>query len=230
MSTQVGNHGAGTHEVNLVPPRISARIARGRASRRVLAGAGLMAALAIGIAAFARWTDTRSQATLAVARASSAPVIALEEEIAELLREARRIESSVELQRSIGVAIPASGLVRAIAQALPAGSVLERIGLEYANVQGSAKKVRRPSKEEESVRELRGEIAGIAMNEADVGRIVDGLAALAPIGQVSLESSRSREFQGSNAREFRIRFTVDLERRWRQPEIASASAATEDKP
>ena len=218
------------HEVNLVPPRIAARIAGGRASRRVSAGAAALAAVALGIDAFARWTDTRSAAALAAARESSAPVIAVEEEIASMLREERRIASSIELQRSIGVAIPASGLVRAIAQALPAGSVLDRIGLEYANVQGTARKLRRAGKPDDAPRELRGEIAGIAMNESDVGRIVDGLAALAPIGQVSLESSRSREFRGGNAREFRIRFTVDLEKRWKQPEVAASAGSKEEMP
>ena len=50
------------------------------------------------------------------------------------------------------------------------------------------------------------------------------LAALAPMSQVSLESSRSREFRGANAREFRIHFTVDLDRRWKLPEVAAAAA------
>jgi len=218
------------HEVNLVPPSIAARIGGGRASRRVSACAGALAALALGIAAFARWTDTRSAAALAAARESSAPVIAIEEEITAMLAEEDRIASSIELQRSMGVAIPASGIVRAIAQALPDGSVLDRIGLEYANVQGTSKKLRRAGKTDDAARELRGEIAGIAMDESDVGRIVDGLAALAPIGQVSLESSRSREFRGGNAREFRIRFTVDLEKRWRQPEIADAAQPKEGTP
>lgn len=218
------------HEVNLVPPRIAARIAGGRATRRICAFAGGLAALALGIAAFARWTDTRSAAVLAAARESSAPVIAIEEEIAGMLAEEDRIALSIELQRSIGVSIPATGVVRAIAYVLPASSVLDRITLEYANVQGTAKKLRRAGKPENPARELRGEISGVAMNEGDVGRIVDGLSALAPFRQVSLESSRSREFRGSNAREFRIRFSIDLEKRWRQPEITDATQTMEAMP
>ena len=121
------------------------------------------------------------------------------------------------------VAIPASAIVRAVAGALPSGAMLERIGLEYANVQGTNKKIRRVAKDEATPRQLRGEIAGIAANESDVGRLVDGLASLAPMSQVSLESSRSREFRGKNAREFRINFTVDLDRRWRMPAVAAAA-------
>jgi hypothetical protein len=208
--------------VNLVPDRIAGRVRGGRASRRVLAASALLGATAIGLAGVARWTDARSSAQLAAARETSAPVIALEEEIAGLRAERAALERRVETQREVGVSIPASAVVRAVAASLPTGAMLERIDLDYANVQGTNKKIRRAGKGEDPQRELRGEIAGIAANESDVGRIIDSLTALAPMSQVSLESSRSREFRGRGAREFRIQFKVDLEKRWRLPEVASA--------
>jgi Tfp pilus assembly protein PilN len=210
------------HGVNLVPDRIAGRVRGGRASRRVLAASALLGATAIGLAGVARWTDARSSAQLAAARETSAPVIALEEEIAGLRAERAALERRVETQREVGVSIPASAVVRAVAASLPTGAMLERIDLDYANVQGTNKKIRRAGKGEDPQRELRGEIAGIAANESDVGRIIDSLTALAPMSQVSLESSRSREFRGRGAREFRIQFKVDLEKRWRLPEVASA--------
>ena len=210
------------HGVNLVPDRIAGRVRGGRASRRVLAASALLGATAIGLAGVARWTDARSSAQLAAARETSAPVIALEEEIAGLRAERAARERRVETQREVGVSIPASAVVRAVAASLPTGAMLERIDLDYANVQGTNKKIRRAGKGEDPQRELRGEIAGIAANESDVGRIIDSLTALAPMSQVSLESSRSREFRGRGAREVRIQFTVDLEKRWRLPEVASA--------
>lgn len=210
------------HGVNLVPDRIAGRVRGGRASRRVLAASALLGAMAIGLAGVARWTDARSSAQLAAARETSAPVIALEEEIAGLRAERAALERRVETQREVGVSIPASAVVRAVAASLPTGAMLERIDLDYANVQGTNKKIRRAGKGEDPQRELRGEIAGIAANESDVGRIIDSLTALAPMSQVSLESSRSREFRGRGAREFRIQFKVDLEKRWRLPEVASA--------
>ncbi len=210
------------HGVNLVPDRIAGRVRGGRASRRVLAASALLGAMAIGLAGVARWTDARSSAQLAAARETSAPVIALEEEIAGLRAERAALERRVETQREVGVSIPASAVVRAVAASLPTGAMLERIDLDYANVQGTNKKIRRAGKGEDPQRELLGEIAGIAANESDVGRIIDSLTALAPMSQVSLESSRSREFRGRGAREFRIQFKVDLEKRWRLPEVASA--------
>ena len=212
------------HEINLVPQSVRDRVASRRVSRRVQFAALALGAVAAGFAAAARTIDARSAAQLAAARDSSGPVIALEQEIATLRAERTAIAERLETQRSLAVAIPASAIVRAVAASLPAGALLEKIDLDYANVQGTAKKIRRVGRDEPAPRELRGEIAGIAANESDVGKLVDGLAALAPMSQVSLESSRSREFRGANAREFRIHFKVDLDRRWKLPEIAAAEA------
>ena len=210
--------------MNLVPLSIAEQVLRGRASRRVTTAAVCVGMLAIGVASLARWLDGRSALQLALAREASAPVILLEDELASLRSAAAAIEGTIETQRAVGVSIPASAIVRAVASSLPTGALLELIALDYANVQGSNKRIRRTSRDEPALRELRGEIAGIASNESDVGRIVDQLALLAPVSQVRLESSRSREFRGLNAREFRIQFTVDLERRWKLPELAEGSA------
>jgi hypothetical protein len=213
-------------EINLVPAVVERRVRTGRASRRVLAAAAIVGIAALGVAGVARWTDIRSSAQLAAAREASAPVIALEAEIAALREQRAAISAQVETQREVGIAIPANAVVRAIAESLPKGTLLERIDLDYANVQGTNKKIRRTARDERAPRELRGEIAGLAANESDVGRIVDSLAALAPMSQVSLESSRSREFRGRGAREFRIQFKIDLERRWKLPEVVASADAT----
>ncbi len=209
-------------EINLIPQCVRDRVAGRRISRRVQFAALAVGAIAVGFAAAARTIDARSSAQLAAARDSSGPVIVLEQELASLRAEQAAIVAQLETQRSLVVAIPASAVVRAVAASLPAGALLEKIDLDYANVQGTAKKIRRVGREEPAPRELRGEISGIAANESDVGKLVDGLAALTPMSQVSLESSRSREFRGKNAREFRIHFKVDLDRRWKLPEVAGA--------
>jgi UDP-N-acetylmuramyl pentapeptide synthase len=60
--------------------------------------------------------------------------------------------------------------------------------------------------------------------------IVDGLGKLPSLSKVSLESSRSYEFRGKNAREYKVSFVADLEKRWRLPEIAVVAEAGESKP
>jgi hypothetical protein len=44
------------------------------------------------------------------------------------------------------------------------------------------------------------------------------------VSRVALESSRSREFMGRQVREFRVTFAVDLEKRWKLPEVAATAA------
>jgi hypothetical protein len=215
------NHG----DINLIPSSVAQRVRCGRASRRVLAAAATVGIAAFGVAGVARWTDLRSAAQLAAAREASAPVIALEAELSALREQRAAISAQIETQREVGIAIPASSVVRAIAASLPKGALLERIDLDYANVQGTNKKIRRTARDERTPRELRGEIAGLALDESDVGRIIDSLSALAPMSQVSLESSRSREFRGRGAREFRIQFRVDLEKRWKLPEVVASMPA-----
>jgi transposase-like protein len=217
---------------NLLPADVASRVESRRASR----GLALVAVAATGlaglVAAAGHWIDARSSATLAEAEASGAPVLAVEAEIREIESARTRIAEALDLQRAVGVPVPATGMIRAVSEALPEGATLERIALEYANVQGELRRNRRPAREDADPRELRAEIAGFAQDEADVGRLVDRLSALAPVARVSLESSRSREMLGRSVREFRIGFTVDLERRWRLPALVVHGnvAATEDEP
>jgi len=213
------------HQFELLPSMTRSRVARLRATRRTALAAATTTAAAAAIAIGAIWLDRHSSALLADAQASGAPVMAIEEEIARMREEGRAIEAELELQREIGVTIPASGLIGAIATSLPDGATLERLALAYDHVQGTNRKLRRSAKEEPLPRTLRGELRGIAADEAGVGRIVDALGALAPLEEVSLESSRSREFLGRSVREFRIAFRIDLEKRWRLPELASISAS-----
>jgi hypothetical protein len=207
----------------LLPQATTSRVSRGRSTRSIYRAASGLFAATLAMYVGARWLDVHSTVLYEGAQQSGAPVVAIEQELTQLANEQSDIQAKLDVQRKIGVPIPASGVVQAIASSLPRGALLERIGLEYANVQGTNRKVRRSGKENDAPRELRGEISGIAADESDVGAIVDALGGLAPVSKVSLESSRSREFLGRNAREFRVTFTVDLDRRWKLPVIAGAS-------
>jgi hypothetical protein len=215
-------------KLNLVPASILARIMRNRASRAVwLMGVCVLVASG-GMLASAFWLEARSAELDQMARERGTPVVLLEEEIARLKTERNAIDMQLDGQREVGVAIPASSVVQTIAAHLPVGTVLDRVSLEYANVQGATRRVRRNAKEVDPTRELRGEIAGIALDESDVGRIVDAVGALAPVSRVALESSRSREFLGRNVREFRVTFAIDLEKRWALPPIAESALTAYD--
>lgn len=212
-------------DFNLLPAATAAAIESRRATRGLSLVAAGACALAALVATGGHWIDARSATMLAKAEASGAPVLAIEAEIRAIGSERGAIAAALDLQRAVGVPVPATGVIRAVAGALPEGATLERIALEYANVQGETRRNRRPVRDDAPPRELRAEIAGFAADEADVGRLVDRLSDLAPVARVSLESSRSREMLGRSVREFRIGFTVDLERRWRLPELAGGAIA-----
>ncbi len=207
---------------NLLPKITRARVAAETASRRLFIAAGVMFVLAVALIVFGGWIERRFADVLAKANEAGAPVVELETEIRTLEQERLAIAMSLDVQRALGVSIPASSLMSAIAHALPAGSVLDRVEFEYANVQGTARKSRRVQKDTVDPRALLGEIAGIASSESQVGVIIDALEALAPLSRVNLESSKSLEFHGKNAREFRITFRVELEKRWKLPAIVVA--------
>ena len=52
------------------------------------------------------------------------------------------------------------------------------------------------------------------MDDATIARLVESLSAREPFEQVNLESSRNREFNGVQAREFRVSFSVNLDEPW----------------
>jgi hypothetical protein len=123
-------------------------------------------------------------------------------------------------------------VIRAVSDALPKGALIKSITIEYQNVQGTNRKQRKGAKETDAAtpRSLVCVIEGIALDDRDVGAIVDGLGKLPSLSKVSLESSRSYEFRGKNAREYKVSFVADLEKRWRLPEIAVVAEAGESKP
>lgn len=217
--------------LDLLPADVRARIARGRIARRLLALAVGVTALATATAATSVWVDRHSQHLLRSVRAEAEAVLAIEAEIRQLELQRKVSRDLLEQQRTLAVTVPASSIISAVSGALPKGAVLEKIELDFLNIQGESRKGRRAARTEKEPRELQGEIAGIAASDGDVGSIVDALAKVAPISNVSLESSRSREFRGMSAREFRITFRVDLERRWRMPAMsAEALSSLEGKP
>lgn len=219
-------------QFHLLPAATVARVRANRATRGVVFSSGCIATLAVVVLGLSTWLDTYSRAKLAAAQKEGAPVIQIEQEVNALRSVEQQLGKSLALQRSLGNTIPANGVIRAVSDTLPKGALIKSITLEYQNVQGTNRRQRKGSKEAENTnpRLLVCVIEGIALDDRDVGAIVDGLGKLPSLSKVSLESSRSYEFRGKNAREYKVSFVADLEKRWRLPEIAVAAEAGESKP
>lgn len=216
----------------MIPLGTENRIRSNRASRAVVAAAGVVAGVSVAVLAGATWIDVQSRAQLALSQKEGAPVLRIEQEIDALRAVETQLGKSLALQRSLGVTIQANGVIRAVADALPKGALIKSITLDYQNVQGSNRKQRKGAKEPENgaPRVLSCVIEGIAADDSDVGAIVDGLGKLKALSKVTLESSRSYEFRGKNAREYKVTFVADLEKRWKLPQIVSATETREAKP
>jgi hypothetical protein len=217
----------------LVPQANVDRIRNLRASRRISFSAAGVATVAIAILGGSTWLDFRSREMLATAQKEGAPVIKIEQELAALRADEAELAKSLALQRSLGVTLPANGVVRAVADSLPEGALVRSLSLEFQNVQGSTRRQRRGASKDNdaaSARSLHCVIEGIAADDSDVGALVEGLSRLPSFSKVTLESSRSYEFRGKNAREYKITFNADLERRWKMPQVASAPGSGEEKP
>jgi hypothetical protein len=219
-------------QFHVLPASTVARIRLGRATRGIVFTSGLIAGLAVVVLGASTWLDAHSRAQLAAAQKEGAPVIRIEQEVDALRAVERQIVRSLTLQRSLVNTIPANGVVRAVSESLPRGALIKSITLEYQNVQGTNRKQRKGAKESDAAtaRSLVCVIEGIALDDRDVGAIVDGLGRLPALSKVTLESSRSYEFRGKNAREYKVSFVADLERRWKLPQITAVVESGDTKP
>ena len=220
-------------QFHLLPDTTVARIRTNRSTRRVMLASGCTAMLAVAVLAASTWLGAHSRERLAAAQKEGAPVIRLEQEVAALRTVEKDLAKALTLQRTLGNTIPANGVIRAVAGTLPKGALIKSITLEYQNVQGVNRKQRKGAKESKEAappRALVCVVEGIALDDRDVGAIVDGLGRLSVLSKVTLESSRSYEFRGKNAREYKVSFVADLEKRWKLPEVASAVDAGESTP
>lgn len=219
-------------QFHLLPQATVARIRAGRATRGIVFTSGVIASVAVLVLGAASWLDAQSRSQLAVAQKEGAPVLRIEQEVEALREVERQIARSLSMQRSLVNTIPANGVIRAVSDSLPKGALIKSITIEYQNVQGTNRKQRKGTKESDTAtpRTLVCVIEGIALDDRDVGAIVDGLGRLPAMSKVTLESSRSYEFRGKNAREYKVSFVADLEKRWKLPEITAAIDSGESKP
>ncbi|MSR40285.1 MAG: hypothetical protein EXS10_00055 [Phycisphaerales bacterium] len=217
-------------DFNLLPPRIRALVAARNATRRLTRWTCAIALCAGVVFSLFAWRARVAEARLASLRTEAAAIVVLEEQLRELGASIHATDAQIALQRSVASPIDASRLVHAIAALVPVDAVLERLSLRGENLNGEERAKRRRV-ESASARRYVCEVSGVAADDATIARFVEDLAARDPFQSVNLESSRNREFNGVEAREFRVSFSVDLDERWSvRTESAHAQAEGEKSP
>jgi len=170
--------------IDLMPADIRARAEAGQRLRRTI---GFCLAVAVLAGGATTWSSIRAEQTgrdLIRLEAMARQSLELESQTIACAKAARDIESAVRDYRAVALPMPVSSLLAGIVEALPPGSTLESLSMEYDD----------------------GHRIGA---DATVARRMSGQPAFE---DVRLEASRSRTVRGRPARGFSILFTVDLDR------------------
>ncbi len=202
-----------TAEFNLLPARVQAFVAARAATRRIAFSAVALVIFTIVSLCAVAWRARIADERLASLRVEAAEIVVLEDQLRTIAESMDATDAQIALQRGVGSPLEASRLVHAIAALVPEDAVLERLFLHGEYLSGE-ERVKRRRTDAISGRRYQCEVSGIAVDDATIARLVESLSAREPFEQVNLESSRNREFNGVQAREFRVSFSVNLDEPW----------------
>jgi len=191
--------------IDLMPAGVRARAEAGQRLRRTIAFCLAVAILAGGATT---WSSIRAEQTgrdLVRLEAMARQSLELESQAIACAKAARDIESAMNDYRAVALPMPISSLLAGIVEALPPGSTLESLSMEYDNG-------RRVGTTDTARRHLLGAIEGYAATDEDVATVARRMGGQSAFADVRLEASRSRSIRGRPARGFSILFTIDLDR------------------
>jgi hypothetical protein len=191
--------------IDLMPADIRARAEAGQRLRRTI---GFCLAVAVLAGGATTWSSIRAEQTgrdLIRLEAMARQSLELESQTIACAKAARDIESAVRDYRAVALPMPVSSLLAGIVEALPPGSTLESLSMEYDDGH-------RIGADDNVHRRLLGAIEGYAATDEDVATVARRMSGQPAFEDVRLEASRSRTVRGRPARGFSILFTVDLDR------------------
>lgn len=191
--------------IDLMPADIRVRAEAGQRIRRTI---GFCLSVALLTAGATTWASIRAEQTgsdLVRLEAMARQSLELESQAITCAKAARDIETAVADYRKVAMPMPVSSLLAGIVEALPAGTTLESLSMEYDNG-------RRVGNVEAGQRRLLGSIEGYAATDEDVATVARRMTGQTAFEEVRLEASRSRTVRGRAARGFSILFTIDLDR------------------
>ena len=201
--------------IDLMPAVIRDRAEAGQRLRRTVGFCLSVAVLAGGLTTWSSIRADQSGRELVRLEALARQSLELESQAIACAKAAREIEAAVADYRDVALPMPVSSLLAGIVEALPSGSTLESVSMEYDDG-------KRLGRDDSERRQLRGAIEGYAASDEDVATVAKRMAGQPAFEDVRLEASRSRMVRGRAARGFSILFTIDLDRTFtvRRPEEA----------
>lgn len=200
------------HPIDLLPPHIRARTLTGMVVRRYVLAVVFALGLVIVSATYAHIIAERAMHELDAVRIEAEEVLRTEKMARSYREQLAEYESTDARYRQLALPIDISNIVATIASETPASVTLERLNVSvitprttHASVTSSdGDTVAQPT------RELRVELAGFAVSDADVGMFIERLSAYSFFEHVSLDYSRSRTVRARPVREFRLLLHINF--------------------
>jgi hypothetical protein len=215
------------HAIDLLPDVIRKRNAAGTRTGRASAALFGSVLIVVLLMTHARFQVTAARNELLNTETRANYVLKVEEksqELRSILEEGNRF---ISYYQELALPLEISSVVATIVNGLPESVTLDRIDLD-AGARRIMRTARSKGPQEEAPRPPRiliGEVAGFAASDLEIAELVSVLEQTPPFTDVSLDFSRTRSVHNKSAREFRLSFRIDLERRY---EVAQAAVAQVD--
>jgi hypothetical protein len=213
------------HMIDLLPDSIRSRSEAGMVIGRYITVGVLVVIALVALSTHAHFQSGRAERALEAAEAKSRQVLAVEAEAKRLHDKQNALATSIEQYDKVAPTLPMLDLQRLIVGVLPESVCLERMDIEVITETPTfdpridQKDVKRPP-----MRVVRAEINGIAVSDAELSELVNNLEDIKPLSSVAIDFSKSRTVRQVPAREFRISFRIDLDRRFDIQRVNETSA------
>jgi hypothetical protein len=201
------------HSIDLLPDSIRARGQAGLRTGRFIIGACCASVLVIGLAVHSLVTLVRAQEELFTAAIQTEKAFEAEARILELRSSLKRNQTFIDLYERIAAPVNVSAIMATVINNLP-----EHVTLDQFDLDAGARAISRSprakgveSKDSIPPRILHGEISGFAATDHQIAELVTRLNQTPPFRDVNLDFSRTRDVNGSDAREFRLSFKIDFD-------------------
>ncbi len=212
--------------IDLMPASIRARSQAGVVIGRYVASLLLALVLLLVPATHSRFLLDAAEKDRAAARECERLVQQAGRRITELRRELESRQHKKDRYEELALPLDVSRVVATLVNEMPESAALDRLDLRVAGRQAARRSGRARAREGgAALRLLEGEMGGFASSDREIADFVANLERLALCQQVTLDFTRTRTVNDRPAREFRISFRVDLDRRYEvEPRLYGADA------
>lgn len=210
------------HQINLITPDMLDRIRAGRRTRRIAGICVAMIGCMIVTATHARVKMERAATQHEITTIRADRALELERSLADVDARMDDVRSFMDEYREVALPLETTRLIATLTRSLPPSITLLELDLDYddgLNARG------RIEGEPRGPRQLMGELAGIASNDADIATLVQLIGAREPFAEVNLDYSRSRTVRARPARDFRLSFIVDMDHAFEVEPTVTVDAA-----